>query len=160
VVFPLAVIAALAVLALGVRRFGRGPLVLGLIYVGALFPALGFVNFLPQKYSFVADHFQYHASIAVFVAIAWLVSYYLKSAANYGYALLVPLVLLSLMQSQIYKNLETLWGDTVQQNPKSWMAWNNLGNARLDAGKPDAAADPTTQRRFRTSPSSPNVRAT
>ena len=31
-------------------------------------PALGFVNVYPMRYSFVADHFQYMASIGLIVA--------------------------------------------------------------------------------------------
>ena len=32
---------------------------------GTLFPALGFVNVFPFRYSFVADHFQYLASMPI-----------------------------------------------------------------------------------------------
>ena len=35
-----------------------------------LAPALGFVNVYPFKFSFVADHFQYLASIAVIALVA------------------------------------------------------------------------------------------
>ena len=139
--FGVGVVVALAGLFLFRRKLGRGPLALALIFVGALFPALGFVNYLPQRYSFVADHFQYHASIAVFIGIAWLVTHFLRSSANWGFLLLLPLALLSMRQSQIYEDRETLWADTVFRTPSSWMAWNNLGNTRLEAAKLDSAAD-------------------
>jgi len=139
VIFAFAAIAIIAALFLARVKIGRGPVVLGLIFVGTLFPALGFVNYLPQRYSFVADHFQYHASIAVFIGVAYLATRYLKNAANWGFIVLVPLAGLTLMQSRIYEDRETLWKDTVRKTPSSWMAWNNLGKALLDRGAlPDA----------------------
>ncbi|RJP33840.1 MAG: tetratricopeptide repeat protein [Phycisphaerales bacterium] len=59
---PLAVIAALAALWRGRRWWGTGPLAAVLCFVGTLFPALGFIDVYPTRYSYVADHFQYHAS--------------------------------------------------------------------------------------------------
>jgi membrane protease subunit HflC len=38
--------------------------------VGCLFPALGFFDVYPFKFSFVADHFQYHAAAAGLTAAA------------------------------------------------------------------------------------------
>ena len=46
------------------RRIGKGPLVAALCFAGTLLPALGFVDVYPMRYSYVADHFQYLASIA------------------------------------------------------------------------------------------------
>ena len=68
-VYPIGVIAVLSALWALRRRIGRAPLAAGLIYVGALVPALGFVNVYPMRYSFVANHFQYHASAAAIAAI-------------------------------------------------------------------------------------------
>ena len=51
-------------------RLGRGPLAAVLLFAGTLFPALGFVNVYPHRYSFVADHFQYLASLALIVPAA------------------------------------------------------------------------------------------
>lgn len=139
-VFGIAVLLVLGALLLARRKIGRGPLVLALMFVGTLFPALGFVNFLPQRYSLVADHFQYHASAAVFVGVGWLVAKLLKSSEKVGLILLLPLIVLSMRQSQIYRDKETLWTDTVRKSPNSWMAWNNLGTAKFAIGKHDEAA--------------------
>ena len=46
-----------------VARRNRAPLAAWLFFVGTLFPALGFFNVYPFRYSFVADHFQYLAGI-------------------------------------------------------------------------------------------------
>jgi hypothetical protein len=43
----------------------RAPLAAVLFFGGTLFPALGFVNVYPFRYSFVADHFQYLADLGV-----------------------------------------------------------------------------------------------
>ncbi|MBI5724012.1 MAG: tetratricopeptide repeat protein [Planctomycetes bacterium] len=51
------------------RRAGRGPLTGVLFFAGTLFPALGFFNVYPFRFSFVADHFQYLASIGL-IALA------------------------------------------------------------------------------------------
>ena len=48
-------------------RVGRGPFAALLVYVGVLFPALGFVNVYPMRFSWVADHFAYQA-VAVLAA--------------------------------------------------------------------------------------------
>lgn len=67
--FPLAVLAAFVVLWRWRRRF-PGTFAAALIFGGTLFPVLGFLNVFPFIYSFVADHFQYLASIGVFTAVA------------------------------------------------------------------------------------------
>ena len=70
--FPLAALAALAGLCLLARK-RRGPLAGALIFAGTLFPALGFFNVYPFVYSYVADHFQYVASLGIIVPVAsWL----------------------------------------------------------------------------------------
>ena len=57
-------ILALVAAAWSIRRRSRGPLTALLLYVGSLFPALGFLNVYPFIYSFVADHFAYLAGLA------------------------------------------------------------------------------------------------
>src|SRR5262249_45354011 len=49
------------------RRWGMGPLVAAAFFAGTLLPALGFFNIYPMRYSFVADHFQYLASLGPIV---------------------------------------------------------------------------------------------
>jgi hypothetical protein len=48
----------------------RAPLAAILVFSAALFPALGFFNVFPFRYSFVADHFQYLASIGIIAFLA------------------------------------------------------------------------------------------
>ena len=48
----------------------RGPLAGYLYFCGTLAPALGFVDVYPFRFSYVADHFQYLASLGVIVPVA------------------------------------------------------------------------------------------
>lgn len=68
--FPLGIVAVFAALMLSIKYIGKAPFVSALIFAVNLFPALGFVDIFPFKYSFDADHFQYLASISLIVFFA------------------------------------------------------------------------------------------
>jgi tetratricopeptide (TPR) repeat protein/uncharacterized membrane protein YfcA len=70
--YPAAAVALAAALWLLRKRIGRGPLTALLCFGASIFPAMGFFNVYPMRYSYVADHFQYHASLAVFALVAGL----------------------------------------------------------------------------------------
>lgn len=123
-IFPLGALALVGLLWLQRARIGRGPLVAALFFGGTLLPALGFVDVYPMRYSFVADHFQYLASIGVILVLAWILARRIRWTAP----LLLPLLAaLTWNQCHIYRDLETLWKDTIAKSPTSWMAHNNLG---------------------------------
>lgn len=138
--FPVTAIGAVAALWLARNRIGRGPLVAVLFFAGTLGPALGFINVYPMRYSFVADHFQYLASVGLIV----LAAASLKRARPFLYpawcaGLLLALGLLTWRQCGMYANLETLWRTTIARNPGSWLAHNNLGYVYFQAGRLDDA---------------------
>lgn len=122
--FPAATAGVVAGLWLARHRIGRGPLVAVLYFAGTLAPALGFVNVYPMRYSFVADHFQYLAGIGLII---------LCTAALARLPRIFPAILLLLLgvltwhQTHIYRDLPTLWRDTLVKNPDCWLANNNLG---------------------------------
>lgn len=135
--YPAAYAALLAACWLGRRRLGLAPLVALLFFAGSLFPALGFFDVYPMRYSFVADHFAYLANIGVLALISaaitraggrWLPGAGLATAAVLT---LVPLALLSGRECAKYRGQVELWHDTIAKNPGSWMAYNNLGQLRL-----------------------------
>jgi hypothetical protein len=68
--------AALVLLALWLLRdrIGRGPLAAMLFFGVTLGPALGFVNVYPMRFSYVADHFQYLASLGPIALAAALLA--------------------------------------------------------------------------------------
>jgi hypothetical protein len=62
--YPLGVAILIGILWL-VRKHSRAPLAAMLFFSGTLFPALGFFNVYPFRFSLVADHFQYLASLSI-----------------------------------------------------------------------------------------------
>jgi tetratricopeptide (TPR) repeat protein len=147
--FPAAVLAVFAGLALAARRF-RGPLASFLIFSGTLFPVLGFLNVYPFRYSYVADHFQYLASLGIIVPgialLVWAVQRTsVKKAVTVGGSVLLILVLgvLTWRQSRMYSDVETLYRASLERNPSSWVAHYNLGILLADRPEqlPDAIAE-------------------
>lgn len=137
--FPTATLGALAMLWRWRHRH-RGPLAAALFFGGSLFPALGFVDVFPFLYSYVADHFQYLPSIGVLALVATFLIR-IPPAWRNGIAptVLVAFTALTWRQSGTYRSAETLFATTVQRNPASWMAHNNLAILLVDAGRADEA---------------------
>ncbi len=125
------------------RRFlGRGPEVAAVFYVATLSPIIGFIMLYTFRYTFVADHYQYAASIGPLALAAAGISVGLRAWRGlpsvvrpvvYG-AMVLCLAALSWHQARIYKNPETLWRDTLAKNPGSWMARESLGVLLLRQG--------------------------
>ncbi|MBI1854245.1 MAG: tetratricopeptide repeat protein [Planctomycetes bacterium] len=143
-VFPIAAIGlGIALVYLHVRgRVGRGPVVAVAYYAVTIFPALGFVNVAPLRFSWVADHFQYQASIGwIALAVggaAWLFARLGASkvstvvAGAVGIGIVAILALRSHDQAGVYRDLGTLWADTVEKTPGSAMAQINYGQWLFD----------------------------
>jgi tetratricopeptide (TPR) repeat protein len=132
--FPAAVV--VAAIGLGALAFRyRGPLAGFLIFAGTLFPVLGFLNVYPFRYSWVADHFQYLASLGIIApAVCAAAAIPLKSTYRTAIATTVLVVLgaLTWQQSGMYRDPETLYRETLARNPNSYMAHQNLGNLLLN----------------------------
>ena len=144
--YAIALLGSLAVLFLLRKTLGRGPLAAVLFFLATLFPALGFFNIYPFQYSYVADHFQYLASAGIFALIAGTAgmlvpSGTLKKPIEAAGLAVIILVLGSLTWSQgkVYRDLETLWKDTIQKNPGAFMAHTNLGVLRYSEGRDEEA---------------------
>src|SRR2546423_2549505 len=139
------------VLLLGVlwqlRKNSRAPLAATLVFLGLLFPALGFINVYPFIYSFVADHFQYLACVGPLTLVAAGITMAIDSMApgkiflrtTVYTVLLLTLGLLSWRQCRDYRDIETLWGTTIARNPDCWMAYSNLGSFLSGRGNVDEA---------------------
>ena len=153
----------------GARTGRRGFLAIWLLYVGSLFPALGFFNVYPMRYSFVADHFSYLAMLPLFSGIGWFLTANIPTAVSYLSRLVSPEIRnkvsggddrrafrkstelalcvlavfvlgpLTFTQTSMFQNLETLWRTTIQRNPKAWMAYHNLGVLLEANGKKEEA---------------------
>lgn len=160
--FPLA---ALAVLVAGVwwRRRSRGPLSAALLFGGTLVPVLGFVNVYPFVFSYVADHFQYLASLGMitFLTVAAMRGFaFLRWPRWAGPAvatgLLVVLGVLTWKQSKTYRDVFSLYEMTLARNPSSWVAHLNLGTALDDAGRTEESL-PHLQRALELKPDFPET---
>jgi tetratricopeptide (TPR) repeat protein len=140
--WPVACIFAILLLWILRNRIGRGPLVAALFFVGTLFPALGFVNVYPMRYSFVADHFQYLAQIALCISVAVVLHRLFASRRMFvGVSVVIAMTLgvLTWNRAHAFANLESLWADTLAKNPSAWMARHNLANIRLEQKRLDEA---------------------
>jgi len=137
--YPAAVLAAAVALIVLARR-RRGPLAAFLFFVGTLFPALGFVNVYPFVFSYVADHFQYLATLGLIVPAAYLLTR-LPPPAKLAVpgVILLTFAALTFRQSANYRDSMTLYRATLARNPESWMAHNNLGVALVNSGHVDDA---------------------
>jgi len=129
------------------RHRTRAPLAVLLLFAGALFPVLGFVNLYGALYSWVWDHWQYLPDLAPLALIAavltrgWerLSSGWRPLGPVFSGVLLLGLGLLSRQHTTTFLNEETLYRSTLLRNPGAWMAHNNLAN--LLAAKPAAETE-------------------
>jgi tetratricopeptide (TPR) repeat protein len=140
-------LAACVAAALAMRRANRGVKTGVLIFVVTLGPLLGFIMQYAMRYSFVADHYQYAASIGLLALGAAGIDRVLArfEAARptlrplvYA-ALLTTLGVLTWRQCRNYADSETLWRATLRSTPGASIAHNNLANALLEKGKVDEA---------------------
>jgi tetratricopeptide (TPR) repeat protein len=146
--FPAAVLGLIAVL-WTYRKTARAPLAACLLFIGTLFPALGYFNIYPFAFSFVADHFQYLACIAplsLAAAAAYSGIARMKSQAWIAQSLigivLAAFAVLSWQQSTMYADMKTLWDVTIDKNPDCWLAYSNRGFGLLQEGRvADAIGD-------------------
>ena len=147
-VWSWAPLAGLVVVGVILRRCGRERPCRAVLFacgyfVGALLPVLGFVDVFYFRYSFVADHFQYLASVGLIALVAGEGMGICKRLGQRGRsigvvaaaALLAVLGTLTWRQGHIYRDLETLWRDTAAKNPQSWLAHNHLANQLFKQGQ-------------------------
>src|SRR5205823_8494129 len=132
----------------GRRFFGRSVEVAALFFVTTLGPLLGFIMLYTFRFTFVADHYQYLASIGpIALASAGLVTLSRSTKTLQwpvvagGFAILICLGLLTWRQSATYRDLETLWRTTIAKNPSCWIAYNNLGVLQFQKGDLDDAIE-------------------
>jgi tetratricopeptide (TPR) repeat protein len=139
----IALVVGLAILWWKRAGWGRPLLVTFAYFVPLLFLVLGFFEVSYFWYSFVADHFQYLASIGplalasagITMAFGFLGKRNLWLKPVFCGALLLTLGVLTWRQSGIYTNAETLWRTTIDRNPVCWLAYYNLGTIQIQNGK-------------------------
>jgi Tfp pilus assembly protein PilF len=144
---PVAAILGAGFAAWRFRRVTRAPLASLMLFVGMLLPALGFLNVYPFRYSFVADHFQYLASLAVIAPACAGVTMMASRVSSprvlaaWAAVFLAALGLSTSARSRTFADAEVLWRDTLDHNRGSRLALTNLGVLVVDQpGQADEAA--------------------
>ena len=143
----LAVFVLLAVLWVPRGSWSRNGFFVFAYFLVALFPALGFFNNTFSQFSYVADHFQYLASMGPLAfagaGIVWGTEkirsgkpWLLPGIAS---GLLLLLGTLTWSQAWIYQDQATLWTYTLARNPNCWVAYNDLGDIFYQKGDYDSA---------------------
>lgn len=129
------------------RGWGRPLLFAFACFLLMLLPILGLVNVYFQRYSLVADHWTYFASISIIVLVVGTGARLFKRYKNEeGWLLPVAAVAAvgwlctaTWRQAHVYHDLGTLWEDTLAKNPACWLAHNSLGSALANLGRVDEA---------------------
>jgi tetratricopeptide (TPR) repeat protein len=146
-IYPAASILALVGVWLWRERLGRAATAAILYFPAMLFPMLGFFYIFTFIYSFVADHYQYAACIGPITLVAAGGAHVLRRLGTNGRffillaggILLLTLGVLTWRQCRIYTNEMTLWEDTLNKNPDSWLANSRIGMIYLKQQKFDDA---------------------
>ncbi len=124
------------------NSWGR-PLLFSFAYfVATLFPVLGFFNIYFQKYTLVADYWQYPAVIGIIALVVGVVAHFQKRFTALIFLAVPAVVILGALtfnQCRIYKNDEVLFTDVLKKNPTCWMAHNTLGVELLGQERFDEA---------------------
>jgi tetratricopeptide (TPR) repeat protein len=141
---PWLLLAALAVAA-WIKRASRGRHVifgLGCI-LASLFPVLGFVSMSYFRISWVSDHLAYLAlvpaagMIAAGLGFVWarVPAFSRTTVGLAAGAIGLLLVVQARAYATVFRDAETLWSYTLQRDPNSWLAYNNLGVVRLEQAR-------------------------
>ena len=130
---------ALAVLGLCAWGARRQPLVgaAAVMFVGPLLPVLGFVPFVFQYISTVADRYAYLALLGPALGLAaWL--HQRRPGRNAQVAVgaaLLALAAVSVLQTRVWADPISLFGHAIARNPDSYIGHQNLSYELLQAGQ-------------------------
>ncbi|HTS19176.1 MAG TPA: glycosyltransferase family 39 protein [Verrucomicrobiae bacterium] len=126
------------------RSWGRGALFGVGFFVVGLLPVLGFFDVYYFRYSYVADHFQYLASLGVIVPVVAAIASVLRRPSGRlltGVVAIAALAALSWRHGWVFRNEEALWRDVVARNPKCVLAHVNLAEELVEQGRLTEALD-------------------
>jgi tetratricopeptide (TPR) repeat protein len=152
VAFSVALLAALCIGAVALRKKYPFALTGWFWFAGMLVPVIGLVQVGSQA---MADRYVYLPQIGLYILLTWLVAELsigfrqrLVMLAGLAAIVLVALTYRACMQTSYWSNSETLWRHALASTPKDvWaqnvlgyaIAHNNLGSALLQNGQTDEA---------------------
>jgi protein O-mannosyl-transferase len=113
----------------------------------ALLPAMGFIDVGYMRHSLVADHYQHVAIIGVLALVAASLATVWEKLQDTAptatvistASLVFALIILAHQQSELYASPLALYEHAVENNPGSWLAHNNYGDALAQANRPQEA---------------------
>jgi tetratricopeptide (TPR) repeat protein len=125
-------------------RRARPALAVGwLWYLGMMIPVIGIVQI---SYYAHADRYTYLPQIGLYVALTWLAADWCAGWRHRRLVLgavstviLVPLAFCARAQTAYWRNSESLWTHALACTSNNLIAHNNLGEALIQEGNPDAA---------------------
>jgi len=131
------------------RNKSRAPLAAILFFLVTLSPLLGLVSFSYLRYSFVADHFQYLASLGIITLVAAGVVRFTETCGifsrpawiGFRHCLVGGTGEPDWRHNWVYTDLERFTRATLAQNPESWAAHDFLGLILTSQGKPAEAIE-------------------
>ena len=98
------------------------------IFVILLFPILGFVPFIFQFFSTVADHYLYMPMLGVALAVSWFVySHPTKTVGTICAAVIILFGIRSSYHLTTWENDIALYANALKVNPVSFVSHNNMG---------------------------------
>jgi Flp pilus assembly protein TadD len=135
-----AMVVVLGIVAWRVRRSHPGITTAIVAFAAILFPLLGVHQGGPQ---IVADRNTYNASIALAILAGGLLSALWtrspRTAIGVGAMVVATLSIVTVRQSRVWRDSESLWTRVLAIEPDSPFGHNNLGNIRLRQGRVDEA---------------------
>jgi lipopolysaccharide biosynthesis regulator YciM/uncharacterized membrane protein YfcA len=135
--YPLGVLGVILTLWFYRARIGKGPLAAVLCFAIMLGPVLGFLS-VGFAESFVMDHWQYLASVGFIALLAACATQLVREKSMRPFATTIVVAVLcawSWHHCEAFRSQETLYGEEVVLNPRSWTAYYNLGNVYLRSGR-------------------------
>lgn len=106
------------------------------IFVAAILPVLGFVPFMFQDISTVADRYVYFAMLGPALGLGWFLSHHRSIPGRVICVLVLGILgLRSAHQTQCWNDSRTFFEHALVVNSNSWLAHNNLGIILQDEGK-------------------------
>ncbi|MEW6746563.1 MAG: tetratricopeptide repeat protein [Planctomycetota bacterium] len=143
---------SLALPLLACRRFhaARALATALLLYLVTIFPVLGFFNIYMMRYTYVADHLAYLATLGMGPAAALLLAtlgtwleQHLKPRLSPLLAtlLLVTLASLTFARARTFHSQELLWREALERGSRNWLALVNLGLIEKERGNTDQASE-------------------
>jgi Tfp pilus assembly protein PilF len=134
------------------RPMARAALFAWTFFCLALVPVMGLTDVYFMKYSLVADHYAYIASIAVVTCIGAAIGVWFRGSGVPGFrgsgvlrflvpaAFVVVLGLLAWQRAQAFAAPETFYRAALERNPSSWVLHNNLGALLLEQSRNEEGA--------------------